>query len=170
MTSRPGSAARCAHHRAAAAAGRRSRLASGVTVIVDPPRRGACSLTTPISRSPASTAAPDIPDHCDSPSASCCGGSARGALVTCSDNNPPTRFSPGKIIPHTCAVSRTTPTADPTSWNHQYPTAQQPSTGTGTGASRSTTATGGARHFGSLVAGPPVAPDPPCPDHRPARQ
>jgi hypothetical protein len=143
MISCVGSAARCAHHCAAAAAGSWPRLASGVTVIVDSPRRGACSLTTPSSRSPASTAAPDMPDHCDWLSASCCGGNARGALVTCSDNNPPTRFSPGKIIPHTWAVSRTTPEADSISWNSGYPTAQQPSTGTGTGASRSTAATGG---------------------------
>ena len=124
--------------------GQPAQLASGVTLIVDSPRRGTCSLTTPISRSPASTAAPDMPDHCDWLSASSRGGSARGALVTCSDNNPPTRFSAGRIIPHTWAVSRTAPAAERTSWNSGYPTAQQPSTGTGTGASRSTAATGGA--------------------------
>ena len=136
----------------AAAAGSRSRLASGVTVIVDSPRRGACSLTTPSSHSPANTAAPDMPDHCDWPSASCRGGNARGALVTCSDNSPPTRFSAGRIIPHTCAVSRTTPAADAISWNSGYPTAQQPSTGTGTAASRSTAANGGVAQLSDLVA------------------
>ena len=58
-------------------------------MIAEGPARGACSVTTPSSSPSATTGPPDIPDHCDSPSAVCPGGSGRGALLTCTDSNPP---------------------------------------------------------------------------------
>ena len=52
-------------------AGSASSAVRGVAVIAESPARGACSVTTPSSSPPAITGPPDIPDHCDSPSAVC---------------------------------------------------------------------------------------------------
>ena len=51
--------------------------------------------------------APDIPDHCESPSAICPGGSARGVLLTCTDSNPPASPDSTGTSPIASAVSRT---------------------------------------------------------------
>ena len=96
-----------------------SRAVSGVTVIVEAPSRGACSVTTPSNLPSAISGAPDIPFHSDSCSAMRPGGNARGALLTCTDNKPLASRDSNGTCPIASTLSRTfaTPLACSTSMN-----------------------------------------------------
>ena len=143
-------------------AGSACSAVSGTAVIADGPSRGACSVTTPSRRPPATTGAPDIPDHCDSPSASARGGSARGATVTCTLSNPVVSFDSTGTTPIASTVSRTAVRVrDRVSANHGYPTAWQRSTGSPVALSRSTAASPiGGRSPRTPGRRSPAAPDP----------
>ena len=89
----------------------------------DSPRRGACAFTTPISRSPAKTAAPDIPDHTERSSVT----RARGVAVTCSDSRCSSWRDSGGTTPRTCSAMRS-PRSRAVSAKVGYPIAQHFST------------------------------------------
>jgi hypothetical protein len=98
-------------------AGSSSNAVKGTAVIADGPSRGACSTTTPSSRPAATTGPPDIPDHSDSPSRICTGGSGRGAIDTCTLKSPAASFDNAGTTPIASTVSRTT-VGDGVSANH----------------------------------------------------
>jgi len=72
---------------------------------------------------------PEMPDHCDSPSASCRGGSARGHWSPAATTTRHQILGRQDHPPHLRSLPHH-PRARGISWNSGYPTAQQLSTGT----------------------------------------